>query len=273
MSILKTKVKIIIAAHKPYWMPQDDLYVPMQVGAYGKEGIGFVRDDSGENISPKNPSFCELTGLYWAWKNLDCDYLGLAHYRRHFSSKSWFWKKINHRQDVVLSSQDMKDLVPRYRVLLPGKRHYYIETLYTHYAHTHYAEHLDLTRRIIVRQCPEYIASFDQVMSHTSGYMFNMYVMEKSLSDAYCAWLFPILFELETKMIARELSQYQGRFYGRVSEILFNVWLEYQFQTGNIQRSEIRELSCVHMEKINWWKKGISFLKAKFVHMRYEGSF
>ncbi|MDO4167547.1 MAG: DUF4422 domain-containing protein, partial [Eubacteriales bacterium] len=198
MDTAKTKVKIIIAAHKPYWMPADDIYVPMQVGAAGKENIGFARDDSGENISLKNPSFCELTGLYWAWKNLDCDYIGLVHYRRHFSSKSGIRKKISHKKDVVLSDQDVKTLVPKYRVLLPGKRRYYIESLYSHYAHTHYAEHLDMTRRIIARQCPAYIASFDQIMNNTSGYMFNMYVMEKSLSDAYCEWLFPILFELET---------------------------------------------------------------------------
>ena len=45
---------------------------------------GFIETD---NISVKNPCFCELTCLYWAWKNLECDYIGLAHYRRHFSLK------------------------------------------------------------------------------------------------------------------------------------------------------------------------------------------
>ena len=49
-----------------------------------KKLIGYQPDNIGDNISSKNPSFCELTGLYWAWKNLDNEYLGLAHYRRHF---------------------------------------------------------------------------------------------------------------------------------------------------------------------------------------------
>ena len=79
-------VKIIVAAHKPYEMPTDSMYIPVHVGAFGKENIGYQRDDEGENISGLNPYFCELTGLYWAWKNLDADYIGLIHYRRYFTA-------------------------------------------------------------------------------------------------------------------------------------------------------------------------------------------
>ena len=76
---MKADIKIVIAAHKPYVMPEDKIYLPVQVGSEGKQNIGFQRDNEGDNISEKNPSFCELTGLYWAWKNLDADYIGLAH--------------------------------------------------------------------------------------------------------------------------------------------------------------------------------------------------
>ena len=80
------KVTVVVATHKPYGMPADPLYLPLHVGAEGKESIGFAGDNTGEHISAKNPQFCELTGLYWAWKNLDADHLGLVHYRRYFGS-------------------------------------------------------------------------------------------------------------------------------------------------------------------------------------------
>ena len=74
---MKKKIKIIIATHKKYQMPEEDIYVPVQVGAEGKDDLGYTLDNSGDNISNKNSSFCELTGMYWAWKNLDADYIGL----------------------------------------------------------------------------------------------------------------------------------------------------------------------------------------------------
>ena len=56
--------KVIIATHKKYKMPNDEMYVPVQVGREGKEDLGYQPDNEGENISSKNPYFCELTGLY-----------------------------------------------------------------------------------------------------------------------------------------------------------------------------------------------------------------
>lgn len=263
--------KIIVALHKKYDVPQDDIYLPLHVGREGKEDLGYQGDHTGENISIKNPEFCELTGLYWAWKNLNCAYIGLAHYRRHFTVKTAHFGKKNTKMEMVLSGEELKKLVLRYQIILPKKRRYYIETLYSHYAHTHYKEHLDVTREIIKRRHPEYLSYFDKTMKQRSGYMFNMYIMEKRLSDAYCEWLFDILFELEKQIDMPELSKFQGRFYGRVSEIIFNCWLNYQLE--NRKGLKVKEIGCIHMEKINWLKKGTAFLKAKFGNKKYEGSF
>ena len=68
---MSKSVKIIIATHKLYDMPQDDIYLPVHVGREGKDVLPYQPDNTGDNISDKNPSYCELTGLYWALKNLD----------------------------------------------------------------------------------------------------------------------------------------------------------------------------------------------------------
>ena len=276
---IQSEITIIIAAHKSYQMPEDPMYHPLHVGAEGKkdaEGndldLGYVKDNTGENISILNPSFCELTGLYWAWKNLDAAYIGLAHYRRHFG-----YKKTKDLFQSVLTYEQIAPYLGKIKVFTPNKRKYYIESLYDHYKHTHYIEQLDETRAIIAKLYPEYTDCFDKVVKRTYGYMFNMMILQKDLLDQYCQWLFDILFELQDRMKNNEkmqnLSVFQSRFYGRISEIIFNVWLERQLESGTIRKEEVKEIPVIHMDDINWWKKGTAFLKAKFIGKKYEGSF
>ena len=59
------KLQIIVACHKECDYPKDPVYLPLHVGCEGKASIGLTGDNSGDNISKKNPVFCELTGLYW----------------------------------------------------------------------------------------------------------------------------------------------------------------------------------------------------------------
>ena len=82
-------------------MPADDIYLPLHVGAEGKVDekgraldLGWVKDNTGDNISRLNPGYCELTGLYWGWKNLKADYIGLVHYRRHFCIRKRYQKMV-----------------------------------------------------------------------------------------------------------------------------------------------------------------------------------
>ena len=74
-------IRIFIACHKPTYVPENPLLYPVQVGsALAKSHFeGMQRDDEGDNISVKNPEYCELTAQYWAWKNVSCDYYGFFH--------------------------------------------------------------------------------------------------------------------------------------------------------------------------------------------------
>lgn len=184
-------------------MPQNQkLYFPILVGAiYNyKQEINYQRDDEGINISKKNPNYNELTAIYWAWKNLkNVDAIGLVHYRRYFI-KRWHFSKI----DNVIDEKDVAKLLSKYDVILPKKRHYYIETIYSHYFHSHHKEPLDATRRTIIKLYPSYLSlsSFDKVMSRRSAHMFNMFIMKKKYFNEYCEWLFDILEYVENLMRA-----------------------------------------------------------------------
>lgn len=245
--------KIIVATHKKYWMPQDAIYIPIHVGREGKKSIGYTGDNTGDNISEKNANYCELTGLYWAWKNLKYDYLGLAHYRRHFTIKD----ARGNKKERVLSKKQLEQLVKDNDILLPKRRNYVIETNYSQYVHAHHKEDLDITREIIQEKYPDYIPAFDSTMKKTTGHRFNMFIMKKEYADEYCEWMFDILFELEKRLDITNYSAYDARVFGFVSERLLDIWLE-------TKGYKYKELPYIFMESQNWWKKGTQFLRRKY---------
>ena len=252
-------IKIIVATHKKYWMPEDPMYLPVHVGAEGKldeDGnpldLGFIKDNTGDNISNKNANYCELTGLYWAWKNLDADFIGLAHYRRHFSSS----KRSGDKKDRVIGKDELEAILKQSKVLVPKPRNYYIETNYSQYAHAHHAIDLDTTREILKEKYPNYLKAFDSSMRKTIGHRFNMFVMPKDMFDSYCSWLFDVLFELENRLDISGYNANDSRVFGFVSERLLDIWL----MTNNVS---YREMPYVFMESQNWLEKGFNFLKRK----------
>ena len=257
-------VTIIVATHKKYRMPKEPCYLPLHVGKKGKADIGFVGDDTGDNISEKNPYYCELTGLYWLWKNVSSDYMGLVHYRRYFAGKRSFLKKDPFER--IAGQSEIEKVLRKTDIIVPKKRHYYIESLYSHYAHTHYKEHLDITRNILVNNYPEYVEAFDRVMKRTSAHMFNMLIMSRERCNEYCEWVFSVLKELEKHIDIDAYNSYQARLYGRVSELLLDVWIwknQYDY----------KEMPIVNIEKIQWKKKIKSFIMAKVSGKKYSGSF
>ena len=262
-------IKVIVATHKQYQIPEDNMYLPVFVGAKGKKQNimnGYQRDDEGENISEKNPYYCELTGLYWGWKNLQADYIGLVHYRRYFTMAKHLPKKEDSRFKIVLKQEEAEKLLEETDIILPKKRHYYIENLYAHYIHTMYGETLEETRNVIEKNYPEYLPEFDQLKKRTSAHMFNMFIMRKEYLEKYCAFLFSVLKELEKKVDITKYDSFHARFFGRISELLLDVWI----QTNHLQYKEIKVMD---MQPVNWLKKGSSFLMAKFMGKKYEKSF
>ena len=250
-------IKILVATHKKYWMPDEDVYLPIHVGREDKVDLGYIGDNTGDNISVKNANYCELTGLYWAWKNLKCDYIGLCHYRRYFASKNLHTNNAEKKKTVILHRTDYEKLLQKYDVILPVKRNYYIETVRSQYEHAHNKRDLDETEKIIAEFYPEYSEAFSKVMNRTRLHILNMFLIKKELFDEYCRWLFNILFELEKRIDITSYNQYEARVFGFIAERLFNVWL-------GEKKVKTKEMSVVFLEKQDWPKKIARFLKRKF---------
>lgn len=255
-------IKIFSVYHKPYYVPNDALYEPIQVG-FGSDITNpntdsvIIRDNTGDNIAAKNKNYCELTALYWIWKNIDLnkyDYIGLDHYRRHFVS-SRFGKK----QDRVILQDQINKVITKdnTEIIIPKKRHYWIETNYSQYVHAHHEIDLQLTEEALSKLCPEYLSAYKAEMKKTSGHRFNMFIMKADLLKAYCEWLFPILSYVESHIDISTYSDYDARIYGFIGERLLDVWLEKN-------KFSYKDQSYVFMDSVNWAKKIANFIKHKF---------
>ena len=228
------EIKIIVALHKKYKLLEDDKYLPVFVGAAISDlDLQYQRDDEGENISSKNQYYSELTGLYWAYKNLKADYIGSCHYHRYFDLS--------------------KIAIENYDIILPKKRNYYIETIYDQYRHAHGPEGLDTAREIIKKDHQDYLEYFDKHMLKTSEHNYNMFIMKYDIFINYCDFLFDILFKIEERLGNVD------RLYGYISERLLDVYIDKN-------KHKYKEVKVIETEHINWPKKIYEFLKRKYIN-------
>lgn len=208
---------IYIAAHKAFAVPSEPGYIPLQVGAAGKEPLGYTPDDTGDNISEKNPHYCELTGLYWIWKNTADPYKGLVHYRRYFRGKQG-----------CLTEAEANGLLTRYDVLLP-RPEYLRESAYEEFClHSGHEKDLISLRTAVEAVDPAVLPAYDRVMAGNRLHLYNMLITSGAEFDAYCAWLFAVLSQLEQTVDMTGYTPYQRRLYGFLSERLLNVWVVYR---------------------------------------------
>lgn len=212
---------MLIATHKAAAMPSESMYVPVHVGrTLTEQDFGYQSDADGENISAKNRSYCELTALYWAWKNTDADAYGLSHYRRYFSGEAAGPNGIG-----VMSDEEASAALEQYEVIVGKRRNYVVETIDSHYRNGHHGEDLDVLRASIERLSPEYIPSYEAIFSGRKLSLYNMFLMRGPIFRQYAEWLFTVLADVESKIDESDRSAYQQRTMGYLGERLLNVWV------------------------------------------------
>lgn len=250
---MKARIKIFVVCHKPSYVPDINLLVPIQVGASLADFRfkGMKSDDEGENISDKNSEYCELTAQYWAWKNDDADYYGFFHYRRYLSFRDVYPVDREGRlakrgyicpyieldsikMDLSVwgvDEQSIEEQVCQYDLLTVLREKIDI-TVYQQYCQYHEKKYIDMVLEILKRKYPEYQNASEIYMNSKEVYYMNMYVMQKTLFQEYMAWLFDVLEEFDRYVDRNGEKPAEQRLRGYLAERLFGIFYTYQRKSG-----------------------------------------
>lgn len=242
-------VKIFISTFKEYELPNKEGYYPVFSGAAVNPAFHgqFQGDNTGDNISAKNALMNELDVLYWGWKNVKADVKGLCHHRRYIG-------KIKGVRDYdnLLSVIDIAQYLKNYDVIVPTRRRFYIMSAYSHYINSKarmkeiHKKDLATIRDIVIKQCPDYANTLNEVYHSYSAYMLNMFIAKSELYDAYCDWLFPIIFEFEERIKGYRTNM--DRCCGAMGEFLMGVFF---IKNGY----KIKEMPILERENLSLWTR------------------
>lgn len=207
-------VKVYIATHKAFNPPEMEGYIPLHVGKEGKADLGFAGDNTGDNMSEMNPYYCEMTGVYWIWKNISCDVAGLSHYRRYFT-----------RMDHILTVDEIREVLKSYDVIVGNSSMANEGSVKAHYQALHNISDMEVCRKVMEETCPEYVEAYDLCMEANLLNIANMLICPKKIFDEYCEWVFPLLAEVEKRVDMTGYDDFQKRLYGYLTERLLRIWL------------------------------------------------
>ena len=237
--VKQPSVKILVGYHKPAQLLKSDILVPIHLGRalatqISKDGQmseedyqwmldNMIGDDTGDNISHLNRYFCELTAIYWAWKNYDKlgnpDYIGLMHYRRLFKPED-------------IENAPKYDIVAAYEKLGTN------ETIYSQFMNNHWCGYLGEACRLLINKNNMYEKIVKNYLNAHAGYFCNMFIMKKDLFFEYCEHLFAVLLPLHKKINYPECTYYNQRMPGFLAERLTGIFItakQKDFKINNVR--------------------------------------
>lgn len=261
------KIKIYISCHKECEVPPLRLFYPIQVGAAlaEKRLDGMLHDDTGENISAKNKSYCELTAQYWAWKNDDADYYGFFHYRRYlsFSEKVFPANPFGEVQEdyntpdalekYCIDDETIAKKIAQYDVVVPVEGGFKEKnlTLCRQYSISpvHHAEDLEFVLNVIRQDYPQMYPYAVRYLNRTKGYFCNMFVMKREIFAKYSEWLFHILEKHEKAVDISDYSEQAYRVHGFLAERLCGIYLYYLEKTTKLKFLKLQRVFFKNVDK------------------------
>lgn len=264
---LVMNLKIIECCHKNDICKVSETYMPIQVGkAISNVCLDMQGDDEGDNISEKNGSYCELTGMYWAWKNLKgVDYIGLCHYRRYFD--------FNHEGRRVFPSTTKEtdsfeklnlEINPKVMSWLKhggcviAKPIHLHTSLYLQYCEGHYSPDFKVLGDVIRETQPKYFKGFWKYLVGSNKFSaYNMFIMNWKQFDDYCNWLFPLLQAVEDRLDISHYPPFQKRIYGYMAERLLNLYV----RTNKLKTLELPVLKIADEPEVDNVSIGKYFIR------------
>ena len=266
------KLRLYVSVYKAQVQSSLQFTVPVSAGAalYGGDIVPMdVRDDTGENISDRNPQYCELTVQYWAWKQLRHqtempEYVGFMHRRRYFDfSDTHPLSRDNpvktHRPYRIFNEPDEKTLericfnqdkimsvISGYRFIAPLRENIF-HTVLEQYNKNDRREFDDmgLLCEIIKDKYPEYSAAAGKYLKGTYGYYCNMFISDREMLDVYCTWLFDILSEYDR---CKPKEMMYPREQGKLAERLFGIFMTYIKTETDIRWAELPRAHFAKLE-------------------------
>jgi hypothetical protein len=243
-----SKIKILVAYHKKDDLYKNDILVPIHCGRAlvasddpDREWFlnNMIGDDTGDNISALNKDFCELTGLYWAWKNYDAlgdpEYLGLAHYRRlWYLADDYPASGGSILNQIGLIEANILSMMEKHQVILP---HIYKKDDMTY-------KSFQQNSRLSESRFPVFYRGFLKFEEEHRFYNGNMFIFPKEVFFDYCEMLFGSLFDSREYVEKMGIKVYK-RYYGVEAEYLTSF---YQMNLVAENRYTSREMTVVFLD-------------------------
>ena len=254
------KIKIFVT-HTPNRVSQKielPVFEHVLAGADFQEGeTTLVKDNTGDHISGRNPSYCELTTQYWAWKNTSYDYYGFCHYRRYFSfndkkleESPWGtveYPYISDRavQELHMDEATIRNKVTQYDFLIAKGipvRQLGAGSVREHYENAPelQVKDFDIMMEAVRQKYPEIYPSAAAYADGPLSYPCNMFIMKKELFDEYSEFLFNVLGDCEKKIDTSLYCVQSLRTIGHLAERLLGIYYTYLKKQGGYRLGELQ---------------------------------
>jgi len=197
----------VVGSSKNNFLPLDNI----------REKFIIDQPHEGDNIDFLNPWYCELTGLYYLWKHVDDEIVGLEHYR------NYFWKNGH-----PINEKEINEELKKGDIICSGYKYPFCGKTYLKQELNHCTKGVvDIFLSVLTTFDTELTNYFIKFLNGQRIWCCNCFIGSRKILDEWCEFIFEVLSVFEqvskigpgTNTLRRE---------GYFTEFLFGAWLEYK---------------------------------------------